>query len=150
MEMATEIPTMTKEEELAWIQESEKEITAMDVQAIEGTDAMLKVLAAPEVSDHGIYKFGNAEIRYRKYMTRQLRALLSKAKKTVPGTEDPIKAQDDLAFKALSLICLDDPYTNPVFWQIVDSRSPDGRVYKILMDLIKAIGGGEASVKAFR
>ena len=147
---APEITQMSKEDELAWIQESMKEITAMDVQAVESSEELQKMLAAPELSDHGIYKFGDIEIRHRQYMTRKLRAVLSKAKKAVAVTDDPIRTQDDLVYQSLSEMCVDKPYNTPIFWQLADNRSTDARVYKIFMDLLQKVGGKEQALKTFQ
>ena len=147
---APEITQMSKEDELAWIQESMKEITAMDVQAVESSEELQKMLAVPALIENSVYKFDKVEIKYRKFMTRQLRALLSKAKKALQNADDPIKEQDDLVYHALAEMCVDNPYNTVVFWHIVDNRSTDGRVYKIFMDLIKSVGGSEQSLKTFQ
>jgi hypothetical protein len=140
---------MTKEEELAWIQESTKEATEMDLKKVDESVEMQKLLAAPEITDSGVYKYGDAEIRHRKFMPSKLRSLLSKGKKEIEATQD-IGKLDSVVYQSLAALCMDDPYTNPVFWAAVDLKTSDGRVYKIFQELTAKIGGTEAAAKTFR
>jgi hypothetical protein len=141
---------MTPEEEQTWIQESFAEATTEKLQELESTEAIQKMLAAPEIIEAGIYKFGDVEIRHRKYMTSALRRLLSKSSISVKADEDPIRKQDDTVYRALAVVCMDAPWNNPASWELIDLRSKDGRVYKIFLDIIKKIGGTEQSLKTFQ
>lgn len=143
---------MTPEAELAWIQESGIEATQSEINEIEATDALKKMLAKPAAEEYSSYKFGDAEIRYRKFMTSALRRQLITAsrKSKVADSEQKLHIQDETVYRVLSELCVDKPYNTPVFWAMVDQRSTDGRVYKIFMDLIKSVGGTEQTLKTFQ
>jgi hypothetical protein len=141
---------MTQEQVDEWIRQEMANAPKEEIEDLQKKEEILKMLAQPELHEYGTYLFGEVEIRYRKYMTKGLRSLLSKAQREVKVSTDPISTQDDLVFKALAQICVDDPWNSPYAWQLVDLRSNDGRVYKIFMDLVAKIGGTENSLKTFR
>ena len=145
------MPGLTPEEEVVWIQQSMKEGEQLDIAAIENSELVQKLLSQPESAEFGIYKFGDMELRYKPFLTSKLRALLKKADKEskVEGA-DKLAIQDRIVYEGLAEICMDTDLKNPAVWQIIDSRSDDGRVYKIFRDIMSKIGGNEKLQKDFR
>jgi hypothetical protein len=141
---------LTPEEEAAWIADTFQDGEQMDIDKLANSDAVQKLLAQPELTEVGTYRFGDVDIRYKPALTSQLRVLLAKAQKEMQSASNPLQVQDKLVYDALAEICLDADYKNPVFWQLVDLRSKDGRVYRIFKDLMEKIGAGETSTRAFR
>ena len=145
------MPGLTPEEEAVWIQQSMKEGEQLDIEIIENSELVQKLLSQPESAEFGIYKFGDMELRYKPFLTSKLRALLKKADKEskVEGA-DKLAIQDRIVYEGLAEICMDTDLKNPAVWQIIDSRSDDGRVYKIFRDIMSKIGGNEKLQKDFR
>ena len=145
------MPGLSPEEEAVWIQQSMKEGEQLDIVAIENSELVQKLLAQPESAEFGIYKFGDMELRYKPFLTSKLRSLLKRADREskVEGA-DKLAIQDRVVYEGLSEICMDPDLKNPVVWQVIDSRSSDGRVYKIFRDIMSKIGGNEKLQKDFR
>ena len=145
------MPGLSPEEEAVWIQQSMKEGEQLDIEIIENSELVQKLLAQPESAEFGIYKFGDMELRYKPFLTSKLRSLLKRADREskVEGA-DKLAIQDRVVYEGLSEICMDPDLKNPVVWQVIDSRSSDGRVYKIFRDIMSKIGGNEKLQKDFR
>jgi hypothetical protein len=144
------MPGLTPEEELVWIQQAYNDTKKEDLVTLGATDAIRKLLAAPDTKDYGVYKFADVEIRHKKYPTGTLRRLLTTAKTALKGSEDPMRMQDKIIYQALSEMCIDNPWNNPLSWAKIDAGTNDGRVYKIFMDIMTKIGGGEKALQSFQ
>ena len=46
-------------------------------------------------------------------------------------------------------MCIEEPWTDPEAWRLVDLRTNDGRVYSIFFDLMLKMGGDEKNLKEF-
>lgn len=142
---------MTPEEEKKFIAESTIEASQMDVDALVNNEVALKLLAQPESSDFGIYKFGETEIRYKPFLTSKLRSILKAAeRKSKMPDADRLSLQDQVIYDGLAEICMDPALKKPAVWAAIDIRSNDGRVYKIFRDILEKIGGGDTTIKSFR
>ena len=142
---------LSAEEEAQFIKEAGIEATQMDIDAIANNELAQKLLAQPEDTACGVYKFGDLEIRYKPFLTSRLRALLKKAdKESKMDGSDKLAIQDRVVYEGLAEVCIDPQLKNPVVWATIDTRSNDGRVYKIFQDIMEKIGGKDASIKSFR
>jgi hypothetical protein len=142
---------MTPEEESAFIADSYKEAGQMDVDALVNNDLVQKLLAQPESSECGIYKYGELEIRYKPVLTSKLRLILKKAdRESKMPNADALGIQDRVVYEGLAELCMDPALKNPVVWAAIDAKTTDGRVYKIFKDLVEVVGGNNSSTKSVR
>ena len=145
------MPGLTQEENEVWISQSMKEGEQLDIDAIANTDLVLELLAQPDSTSVGVYKYGTMEIRYKPFLSSKLRGLLrgSQKKMKIPGA-NPLDIQDSVVYEGLAEICVDPKLKDPNVWQLIDLRSKDGRVYTIFRDIMEKIGAGDQSIKSFR
>jgi hypothetical protein len=141
---------LSPEEEAIWIEQSMKDGEHLDIEIIEKSELVQKLLSEPENEQVGICKYGNTDIRYKPLLTKKLRHMLSKAQKEIKLSEDALQVQDNLVYSALAEICMDKELKNPDAWQLIDLRSKDGRVYAIFKEIMTKVGAGEDSLKSFR
>jgi hypothetical protein len=141
---------LSPEEELSWVQQVFKDSKKEDLDKAHSSESVRKLLASPEIKDYGEYVFNDVKLRHRKYPSTKVRKILTESKNVVGSSDDPMRAQDGIIYQVIADICVDEPFNDPVTWATIDAGTTDGRVYKIFMDLMQKIGGGDKALQTFR
>jgi hypothetical protein len=120
------------------------------IAALEATEAMKAMLAVPEKTTDASYEFGGIKIKHHRFLTKRVRLIMGQIQKKIAAAEDPVAEQDAMIYKMLSELCVEDPWTSPDSWKLVDLKTNDGRVYAIFCDLMLKMGGDEKNLKSLQ
>ena len=120
------------------------------IAALEATEGMKAMIAVPANTDSVIFEFGGLKIRHHRFLTKRVRLVMGQIQKKIAAAGDPVAEQDTCIYQMLADMCIEEPWTDPDAWRLVDLRTNDGRVYSIFCDLMLKMGGDEKNLKSLQ
>lgn len=132
------------------LDEERAKLAPEKIAAFEASESMKSMLATPERTEGTIYDFGGTKIKHHRFLTKRVRLVMGQIQKKIAAAGDPVAEQDTCIYQMLADMCIEEPWTDPEAWRLVDLRTNDGRVYSIFCDLMLKMGGDEKNLKSLQ
>lgn len=132
---------------MGFVEESFAEIPELDKRKILA-DEKVRSLITQKSARISEKVYGDVHIRFRTSINKKLRNRLVKAKTALSQDE----GMDGFLYETLSLMCVDEPFNNPVVWAVYDEELPEDGIgaLEIFTDIMVEISNQTEAVKGFR